>query len=155
MKIKILRGIPGSGKSTWAEKIDGQTCERDRKALICSADDFFMKDGEYIFDPSKIGQAHAACFQKYLVLLARAEELEEIFSSIVVDNTNLQKWEISPYILAAAAHGIEDVEILNFHCSVEESIARNVHGVPAHAIERMHRTMQNEKLLPFWNVRDM
>ena len=55
-KILILvRGIPGSGKSTFANLIWNSYA-------ICEADKFFYdKDGNYNFDPSKLKQAHEWC----------------------------------------------------------------------------------------------
>jgi adenylate kinase family enzyme len=47
-----MRGVPGSGKSTKAKQLAGI------KGLIYSTDDFFMKNGDYVYDPSKIGEYH-------------------------------------------------------------------------------------------------
>lgn len=53
MKIYFLRGVSGSGKSTEAMRL-----ANNNKDVICSADDYFMKDGEYIFNPSLLAAAH-------------------------------------------------------------------------------------------------
>ena len=45
--LYILRGIPGSGKTTHAKRLAGTN------GVIISADDYFMRDGEYCFDASK------------------------------------------------------------------------------------------------------
>ena len=45
-KLIINRGIPGSGKSTSAKKLAP-------KEQIFSTDDYFMKNGKYIFDGKK------------------------------------------------------------------------------------------------------
>ncbi len=44
-ELFLLRGLPGSGKSTLAKSLSDSHIE---------ADMFFMKDGEYKFDGSKI-----------------------------------------------------------------------------------------------------
>lgn len=44
-----MRGVPGSGKSTKAKKLAGSN------GVIYSTDDFFMKNGEYIYDVKFIG----------------------------------------------------------------------------------------------------
>ena len=46
----ILRGVPGCGKSTVAEVLSN-----NGKYPVCTADDFFMKDGEYKWNPKQLG----------------------------------------------------------------------------------------------------
>lgn len=54
----ILRGAPGSGKTTWA-------LANRQTSTLCSADHYFTgPDGVYRFDASKIGLAHAACRER-------------------------------------------------------------------------------------------
>ena len=86
MKVYILRGVSGSGKSTEAMRLAS-----NNKDIICSADDYFMKNGEYKFDPSKLGEAHGECLAKFRALVKAGAE------TIIVDNTNTQWWEIRPY----------------------------------------------------------
>ena len=50
--LYLLRGLPGSGKSTLAKSIGG---------IHIEADQYFMEDGEYKFDGSKIKLAHNYC----------------------------------------------------------------------------------------------
>ena len=53
----LLRGLPGSGKSTLANIILLQPNNNPQEVL--SADDFFVdKNGDYIFDGTKIKEAH-------------------------------------------------------------------------------------------------
>jgi len=134
MKVMILRGIPGCGKSTWAKT--------QRGAVIVSADNFFMHDGEYKFDPTKIAHAHYDCFRKYLAAIRRKSPL------IIVDNTNTSLWEISPYVLAGESHGYT-VEIHSFKCPVEVAVGRNIHGVPPKSVQAMFDHW--EQPLPWWN----
>jgi adenylate kinase family enzyme len=47
--IYLVRGIPGSGKSTFAKSLGGTHFETDQ---------FFMVDGKYNFDGSKLKEAH-------------------------------------------------------------------------------------------------
>lgn len=138
MKLIILRGLPGSGKSTYVRNhLNG--------AVVCSADHFFInpKSGEYIYDPSKIGDAHRSCFKMALALMQNSCPL------VVIDNTNLTKWEISPYMALGSAYNYE-CEIVTINCEPDVCVERNVHGVPKKTIERMHETLQKEKLLPRW-----
>lgn len=48
-KLVIMRGLPGSGKSTLAKKIAGNS------GVVYSTDDFFMVNGQYVYDSKMIG----------------------------------------------------------------------------------------------------
>jgi hypothetical protein len=146
MKVKILRGISGSGKSTYVKKLreDGVDVE------VCSADHFFMEeDGSYVFDPSLLPRAHAACLRKFLNLV-RSGHPSCAGLLLLVDNTNTTAAEIAPYYAVAEAYGF-DVEIIEFVVSVGEAAARNVHGVPVQGLERQAMNMC-QPLPPWWRV---
>ena len=132
-KLTILRGISGSGKSTYAE-------ENYPNAAICSADDYFIMDGNYNFDPSKLSEAHGSCFRWANNYLSEG-------CDVVIDNTNTQVWEMAPYILLAQSMHAK-IEIIRIECNPSVAAKRNVHGVPEHIITRMCDRM--EAPLPFW-----
>ena len=52
----IVRGVPGSGKSTFAKHIWNEYA-------ICEADKYFVdrETGEYKFDATKLKEAHEWC----------------------------------------------------------------------------------------------
>lgn len=56
-KLLIIRGIPGTGKSTLAHKL---VCDGEYRAFF-EADQYFMTESGYDFDPSKLHAAHAFC----------------------------------------------------------------------------------------------
>ena len=136
--VVILRGIPGSGKSTAAKK-------SYPTALVCSADHFHMrKTGEmdasgqpikvYDWKAENQGMAHARCLAKFKDALDAGEEL------VVVDNTNIKRGEYQKYIEYAWFAGYE-VWIHEVRVTTEDQIAicvqRNVHRVPEDTIRRM------------------
>ena len=129
MRITILRGISGAGKTTWV-KANAQD------AVVVSADHFFEVDGKYLFDPTKLQENHQKCFRAFMdAVLAQKP-------SIVVDNTNLSAWEFAPYVIAAEAYGYT-VEILTLVCSVDVSVQRK--GlVPPGDVQRMYERLQKE-----------
>jgi predicted kinase len=86
----LLRGIPGSGKSTLGDIILQTTQQQNPDVL--SADNFFIDEkGNYNFDATKLKEAHNLCQQKC------AERMRLEFSKIVIANTFTQEWEMEPY----------------------------------------------------------
>ncbi len=117
----LVRGLPGSGKSTFAKLIGGEHYE---------ADMFFMRDGEYKFDPEKIKMAHQWC--RTQVMQSMVIDL----SIIVVSNTFTQEWEMDAYYELAKQYGyrVHSIIVENRHDGVNE------HGVPKDKLAQMqHR----------------
>jgi len=139
-KVIIMQGVPGSGKSTFIRALPG-------KVAVYSADHYFEHYGEYRFDPSKLGEAHAACMRGFIGQLGRYQNV-----TVVVDNTNTTVLEVAPYMAVAAAYGCE-VEIVRVKCDPEVAAARNVHGVPLHAVRRMADNIAQFKAPPFWQFK--
>lgn len=82
----IMRGLPGSGKTTMA---------RTLSKYVYATDDFWMKDGEYVFNIERLKGAHRWNVNRV------ADVLKEGVSPVVVDNTNLEPRDIKPYLLLA------------------------------------------------------
>ena len=129
-EVIIMRGLPGSGKSTFVE-------ENFPSATVCSADNFFLNDdGDDVFVPYKISEAHQDCWGHYIDALFRKEE------QVVVDNTNMCSWEYANYVKLATKKGYIVRIIcmssgLHDETSVKTLAERNSHGVDAEAIARM------------------
>lgn len=140
-KVLILRGVSGAGKSSYAQKVAKESGAE--QVHVVSADDFFMRPPyeraqsstrDYRFDPTKLPMAHSWCMCAFLRLLGQREEF------IVVDNTNIHRWEYEPYELAARASGydVEIVEVMPVTLEdLKECARRNVHGVPREVVARM------------------
>lgn len=152
MKVSILSGIPGCGKSTHAKRL--REDDATRSTLIVSADDFFVgDDGVYRFDATQIGRAHANCFRLMIGYLDSFEPRGE--AHLIVDNTNLSAAEISPYVLAANAYGCLDVTIYRFNIHPEHAFARQTHGVSRAGFEVMVARYNKRDLMPWWKVVDI
>ena len=94
--LTLIRASPGCGKSTLAKKM----IKEDVNAIHVETDMFFMKDGQYLFDPSKIKDAHNWC-QKTV------KECIEYGFNVIVSNTFTQLWEMEYYIELAKELSIE------------------------------------------------
>jgi predicted kinase len=140
--VKIMRGISGSGKSTYARKLCEDATARDEKSVICSADDYFLGPNGYKFDAAKLGAAHSWCLRNFIQWLQEAEH-----DLVVVDNTNLNLEDISPYVAVGTALHY-DVEIIQVNTPPEVAAGRNIHGVSRSHVIDMHKRLTNIKL-PF------
>jgi predicted kinase len=121
--LYLLRGLPGSGKSTLARFVGDAFVE---------ADMFFLKNGKYEFDGSKIRDAHAWCqstVREWMQMNADTYGLE--YSEIAVSNTFTQEWEMEAYYNLAKEFNYKVFSMIveNRHDGV------NSHGVPEDKLE--------------------
>lgn len=150
MSVTILSGLPGSGKSKLARDMTTHADGVTRTGIVISADDYFMRTGSYVFDPRDIGLAHADCFRRFLDALAALASGKVSPFDVIVDNTNLSLWEISPYVLAATAYGGDYPTVVTVVCDPALAFARQTHGVPRASFDRMVETLESRQLPPFW-----
>lgn len=102
-----------------------------------------MKSGNYVYEPAKIGEAHADCKRHFVSAITKGE------TCVMVDNTNTSVLEMAPYVEIAQAFGYE-IRIKEFRCSVETSLAQNTHSVPENAIRYMAQNLQTYNAPPWW-----
>ncbi|XP_074922607.1 NEDD4-binding protein 2 isoform X1 [Chelonoidis abingdonii] len=86
--LVLLRGVPGSGKSFLARAL----LEDNPSGIILSTDDYFYKNGQYQYDANCLGEAHEWNRKQ------AKEAFEKRISPIIIDNTNIQAWEMKPYV---------------------------------------------------------
>ena len=117
--LYIVRGLPGSGKTTLAKQLTANVFEADHY--------FYDNDGNYNFIPSEIKEAHKEC-QQFV-----GYAMESGIQKIAVSNTFTQEWEMEPYFELAKKHGFNVFTIIveNRHGG------HNQHGVPEDKIEQM------------------
>lgn len=157
-RVFILRGLSGSGKSTFAEKFLRPLFHHFE---VVSADRFFTNErGEYAFDLDMLSAAHEQCYRNFEFHLKFMNEhaFNESYyndqprrSALIVDNTNLEPYEIAPYWMKASVLGMSP-EILTFNGlgSVDDHVLRNLHGLDHQKIENQQRKFQRAEIPFHW-----
>jgi predicted kinase len=127
-ELILLRGLPGSGKSTIANLIWNEYA-------VCEADKYFIdkETNEYRFDVTKLKDAHEWCKNEVEIRMKDNQLNPQYYPEIVVSNTFTQEWEMQPYFELAKKYGynISTLIVENRHGGI------NQHGVPAEKLEVM------------------
>lgn len=135
----VMRGIPGSGKSTKAKELAGSN------GVIHSTDDVIEAQGNYneFFkqmiaseDFTPLSRAHSTNLKNLF------KSLKDGLSPVILDNTNIKQNEAKAAVKAALELGLSDnsikfVDIGTGGLSAQELSKRNTHGVPLDKIEAM------------------
>jgi len=116
-EIVLIRGLPGSGKTTLANSMNSYR--------HLEADQFLEVNGEYVYDASKVKLAHDWC-------VSTAKECLEQGLNVVVSNTFVRLWEMQRYI----DHGFP------FRIIEMKEKYQNIHGVPQEKIDLMAKSWQ-------------
>ncbi|MEO2265863.1 ATP-binding protein [Pseudoalteromonas sp. YIC-656] len=136
-QVVILRGLPGSGKTHYAQNLADDLVAGDASQyFICSTDDFFLSEnGEYQFDKHKLPQYHNLNLARYIKALSEGIPL------VIVDNTNIKKWEFVAYVEAAHAldYQVKEVIVGEVKDKAMQHLyaQRNTHNVALRAIAKM------------------
>lgn len=143
-KLIVMQGIPGSGKSTMASKIFQDFLEAGGgkvDAMIFSTDDYWYDENKvYRYDPAAAVQAHR--WNQRRVVQAMQDDVD----LIIIDNTNIQKWQAAIYFTLADIYGYEK-SVVSVQVPVEIAIARNAERphdrrVPEDVLRKMHSELE-------------
>lgn len=113
-RLILIRGLPGSGKSALAANYREGGCRH------LEADQFFVVDGEYRFDPERLCEAHAWCLDQARQALAAGER-------VCVANTFVTPDELKPYTQL-----VPDWDVVE---AIHDG--RSIHAVPAATLQAM------------------
>jgi predicted kinase len=124
----LLRGVPGSGKTTFANHMWST-------GVIFEADKYFYDEaGNYQFDGSKLKPAHEWCRQSvHDAMEQNSTTGGKYYPEIIVSNTFTREWEMQAYLDLAKQYDYHVVSLIveNRHGG------SNVHGVPAEKVQEM------------------
>ena len=120
----LLRGLPGSGKTTLAKVLS-----ENNSYPIFSVDDFFTNKvtGEYLFNFKDNHLAYKQCEE------LTKEAIQQNSTKIFVHNTFTMEWELEPYFKLAAEFNYElfVLTVENYHGK------QNTHGVSEEQLQKM------------------
>lgn len=125
MKLYLIRGVPGSGKSTFANDLKSAGIV----SAVIEADDYFTDNcGNYNFDASRLFLAHKQCQEITKSMLAYGK-------NVAVSNTSTTEKEVETYQKIADEYGATFVSIIveNRHSG------KNEHNVPEEKIQQMRQ----------------
>lgn len=124
--LYIIRGLPGSGKTTFWNVLRDAGLVRH----VFAADDWMVDEhGEYRFNASRLKFCHDQCRDATTQALMRG-------LSVAVCNTFTRIWEMQPYINAARNL---NARLVVLTCEGDHG---NVHGVPADKIWEMRERFE-------------
>lgn len=120
----LLRGLPGSGKTTLAKLLS-----ENNTYPIFSVDDYFTDEqtGEYIFNFQNNHLAYKQCEA------LTHDAMQQAIPKILVHNTFTMDWEMEPYFKLAAKfnYHLFIVTVENYHGH------QNVHEVSDEQLQKM------------------
>ena len=126
--LYMIIGISGSGKSTFARALSS-----NQNIKYFQADQYFEKDGEYLFDRTQLGNAHKWCQTSVEGELKKG-------NSVIVSNTGLTLWQRQIYYKIAEKFGAKiKMKIMNGNF-------KNTHNVPEEVIENMKKKFYENKV---------
>jgi predicted kinase len=137
-KLIILRGLPGSGKTALASEI---LKKKRSGGCVFSTNDYFMEDGEYKYNSRKVKDAHLWNISRAVGAMNEGKEL------IIINNTNIRKWEAKPYVLAGVNNDynvifMETDSLWKF--DPNELSVRDTHNVSIEVIKKMLREWEDD-----------
>ncbi len=136
--VIVMRGIPGSFKSTTAKTLVGDGAIHSTDDVIEAKGDYreFFKKMIESKDFVELSRAHSLNLKNAL------ESVKSGISPVILDNTNIKMNEPKAFVVGALKLGISDenikfVDLGTNGASAEELAERNSHGVPLDKIEQM------------------
>ncbi len=128
MKVVIMRGVQGSGKSSWVKN-------NYPDSIVCSADNFRYKKGIYVYKKEETALVHEQCLKLFATSIVQSPD-----RTLVVDNTNINVHDMSHYYKLAQAFE-RKIEIVLIMADPKMAAKRNLHNVPEEAVIYLHNKL--------------
>lgn len=135
--LVIVRGLPGSGKTTLAKSMLSEFTDG---GFLFEADQWFEKDGAYSYRHEQIQAAHDWC-----LAATTAHLVDNTAQPVFVANTFVLHEHVKPYLQAARDlnHTVYILEPLTAWAFNPDVCARSSqHRVPVTTIQRMFQQWQ-------------
>jgi len=137
-ELIVMRGIPGSGKSTKAKELAGQGKIHSTDDVIEAGEDYTEFFAKMIAskDFTPLSRVHSTNLKNAI------SSMKSGVTPVIIDNTNIKQNEAKAYVVAALELGYSDnnikfVDIGTAGLEAAELAKRNTHGVPLDKIEMM------------------
>jgi uridine kinase len=126
--VIIVRGVSGAGKTTFTNTIA-------EPKVVCTADDYFEQDGQYNFNPTKLGEAHKQSMNKFTQAL-----LNPAVKNIVIANTNTKPSDYKYYVDKANEVGAKVIYVV----LEKRHDNPNVHNVGEDILKRQEDNLRKD-----------
>ena len=152
------RAVSGSGKTTLSRCVTEALRGEGLSVAVHSTDNFFMKDGRYVFDLGPLNSYHAQNLANFTADLERGTDV------VICDNMNLLPWQSQPYTNAARKYHYR-ILFLNFlprelekHLAAQQVTPEkpDAHGLSKELLERFIQNFNDyNDLLDRNTIRDI
>lgn len=131
MKVIIMCGVSGAGKSTYARKHYPDT-------VVYAVDNFLSYDEDNVYkDKPTLQRAYNKCLRSFVENLPDYILNDE---DIVIDNANTTITGIAPFISLALVFDCE-VEVIMISCDPRKAWERNQHNVSWEDVQAQHERL--------------
>ena len=128
----IVRGVPGSGKSTTAQYLAGKS------GIVHAVDSYHCdENGNFLWNDDLSEERYQKNFEAF------SKSCKMNYSVVVCDCINIEKKEFQKYIDVARKHGYITSTVVLDKPSAQEAHKRNKHSVSKEQIEDMFKRWED------------